>query len=329
MTRMYPVWPVLDADALMTRLKASEKNTSVGDDCFILATALSAATIAQLQVGSEDVTAQKVSAAMMEKNCMRLRYQYNYRNRPSVNNVLASFFLHVYHAKLDNRNAAMMHLQESISIARILKMDRQKSNLTSGNLTSGQLIYTLLWVSERYVHQCAPHVWNQMLSILFRGYSIQHGMTPSIREPPCVQSIDDCCFDAHQKGLLDLAQLFAAFDTELLQRTGQDSSALPPQLQETWQMETKEQLIRANEKLARYKRRQKNCDLVQYADFHITKSWMRILLWQQAVRCGILSSHASIESMTLMFPFIIARDLLESFTVMSRDHLVPLGRDQA
>lgn len=321
--RMYPVWPVLDADALMIRLKASETNNPVDSDCFILATALAAATIAQLQLGSEDAAVQKVSAAMMETECMRLRYQYNYRNIPSVYNVLASFFLHVYHAKRNNRNAAMMHLQEAISIARILKIDRAKNNLTSC-----QLIHILLWVSERYVHQCSPHFWNQMLSILFRGYSMQHGMTPSICETPCVQSIDDCCYDAHQKGLLDLAQLFAAFDTELLQRTGQNSSALPPHLQETWHMETRKRLIRANEKLTRYKIRRKNWDLVQCADFYITRSWMRILLWQQAVRCGLLSSHASIESMTLMFPCIVARDLLESFTVMSRDHLVPLGRDQ-
>ncbi|KAJ2977056.1 hypothetical protein NQ176_g4590 [Zarea fungicola] len=282
----------------------SKTNNPVDSDCFILATALAAATIAQLQLGSEDAAVQKVSAAMMETECMRLRYQYNYRNIPSVYNVLASFFLHVYHAKRNNRNAAMMHLQEAISIARILKIDRAKNNLTSC-----QLIHILLWVSER-------------------GYSMQHGMTPSICETPCVQSIDDCCYDAHQKGLLDLAQLFAAFDTELLQRTGQNSSALPPHLQETWHMETRKRLIRANEKLTRYKIRRKNWDLVQCADFYITRSWMRILLWQQAVRCGLLSSHASIESMTLMFPCIVARDLLESFTVMSRDHLVPLGRDQ-
>lgn len=141
---MYAVWPVLDTDSFSAKLQAEIINGSGTRTCYILATALSAATIAQLRLGSDDVAAQKISAAAMEKECVRMRCKTNYMEKFDVNNVLTSFFLHVYHAKLDNRRAAMMFLQEAISFARILQMDATQS-------IESRVIYALLWVSERYL----------------------------------------------------------------------------------------------------------------------------------------------------------------------------------
>lgn len=149
-SRMYSVWPVLDADGLLAGLENSNDTDSARNGCYILVTALSAATIAQLNLASEDSAAQKISAGMMEEKCVQLRSASNYRERPSVDNVLASFFLHVYHAKLDNRKAAMMYLQEAISFARMLNLDQEQ-----GEPTHDGIIYTLLWVSERYAYE-----WN-------------------------------------------------------------------------------------------------------------------------------------------------------------------------
>lgn len=143
-SRMYPVWPILDVALFNDHLAKADPESREGRSCYIVATALSAATIAQLKLGCHDSTAQKLSAAMMEEECTMLRAKFNYREHATVDSVLASFFLHVYHAKVDNRKAAMMYLQEAISFARLLLM-----HIPEPNATNGDIIYTLLWVSER------------------------------------------------------------------------------------------------------------------------------------------------------------------------------------
>ena len=184
-SRMYSVWPVVDATTLLARLEKSEEaatttttttTTTAADDetdadAYTLATALSAATMAQLNLpavkhiindGGNDV-----DSAYMEKECLRMRNSFNYREHASTDGVLASFFLHVYHAKIDNRRAAMMFLQEAISLARLLHMDDDQPKFCSSSAAAAaandhrldpvgdrkRLIYLLLWVSERFYHQ--------------------------------------------------------------------------------------------------------------------------------------------------------------------------------
>lgn len=151
---MYPVWPVLDAFSLLTRLECSDRNEEVETEAYTLATALSAATIAQLKLVSTQNGMHKIDSAYMEKECSRIRSSYNYRERPSFEGVLTSFFLHVYHAKADNRNAAMVFLQEAISLARLLRLDDIGADINPTycgfiDKAHQKLIYVLLWVSER------------------------------------------------------------------------------------------------------------------------------------------------------------------------------------
>lgn len=145
--RMYPVWPVVNAQELANRLRAAKSVENDGG-AYILATALCAATIAQLKLDDAEKRMQNAGAKAMEQECTVLRNACNYRERPCMDNVLASFFLHVYHAKIDNRKAAMMSLQEAIYFARMLRLDDAQSG--DGDTKKG-LVYLLLWVSERYV----------------------------------------------------------------------------------------------------------------------------------------------------------------------------------
>lgn len=165
-SRMYPVWPVLHASSLLARLEEVETNTlaslpslSCIDDVYIMALALCSATMAQLNLGEMEDVPPHVTSEYLEKECNRLRALTNYRENPSVEGALTSFFLHVYHAKADNRNASMIFLQEGISIARLLRLDRiesEPSQLPIGwtdnqitVITQRRLVYILLWVSER------------------------------------------------------------------------------------------------------------------------------------------------------------------------------------
>lgn len=164
--RLYPVWPVLYASSLLARLEEVETNTLASlpnlpciDDVYIMALALCSATMAQLNLGEMEDMSSHITSEYLEKECNRLRALTSYRENPSVEGALTSFFLHVYHARADNRNASMLFLQEGISIARLLRLDRIESE--PGQLPNGwadnqttviaqkRLVYILLWVSER------------------------------------------------------------------------------------------------------------------------------------------------------------------------------------
>lgn len=158
-SRMYPVWPVLHVSDLIDRLEKLDTSDSSNADVYPMTLALCSATMAQLNLtGMKDIPPH-INSEYMEKECNRHRNLTNYREHPSVEGALTSFFLHVYHAKADNRNASMVYLQEGISIARLLRLDRieLESCRIQDDLNDGQtpvtahkrLVYILLWVSER------------------------------------------------------------------------------------------------------------------------------------------------------------------------------------
>lgn len=158
-TRMYPVWPVVDAPRLQARLEDIEKKNEPDQEAYSLATALCAATMAQLNLAPvlRGPCNVEVDSAYMETECQRTRNLMSYREHPTIEGALTSFFLHVYHAKADHRNSAMMFLQEAIALARLLHMDDMNADtyqLEGASLENqdrkAKLLFLLLWVSERY-----------------------------------------------------------------------------------------------------------------------------------------------------------------------------------
>lgn len=128
-------------------------------------------------------------------------------------------------------------------------------------------------------------------------------------------------FDKYGKGLIELATLFVAFDA-FFYRTAR-------YMYETSQASSEQyRLIAVQRSLESIAPKALEYDLVQRADYNITRHWMRILIWQQAMSRSLLSSYADDDSMTFIFPSQIAQDFLTSITINSKEHLVSLGRDQ-
>ncbi|KAL7806386.1 hypothetical protein V8C44DRAFT_339064 [Trichoderma aethiopicum] len=311
-SRMYPVWPVIHVEDLLGRLDELESSESPNSDAYTMALALCAATMAQLNLTAMEDVQPHINSEYLEKECNRCRNLRNYREHPSIEGALTSFFLHVYHAKADHRNASMTYLQEGISIARLLRLDRieVESDPFSHDSINGQgpvtshkrLIYILLWVSER-------------------GYAIQHDLPISILETVQIPTVNLDDFDKYGRGLIELATLFAAFDA-FFYRTAR-------YMYESYQAHSdQDRLIAVQRSLETTAPKASEYDLVQRADYNITKHWMRILIWQQAMARSLLSSCASDDSMTFLFPSRIAQDFLTSITMNSKEHLVSLGRDQ-
>lgn len=145
----YSVWPVIDAEVLVWRFADGDGyDTSI----YCLATALCAATMAQLQLPPLIDDGGLVDCAAMASECIRVREESNYRENLDMKSILVSFFLHVYHAKINKRNSAMMFIQEAISGARLLKLDEWDCGTRAGDdrvIANDEILFTLLWVTER------------------------------------------------------------------------------------------------------------------------------------------------------------------------------------
>jgi hypothetical protein len=149
----FNVWPVIKSDVLLDQL-----NSPFDANTYSLAAALCAATMAQLNLPAGSEGQEKASPAMdssyLAKECIRIREQYGYRENLDVRSALTSFFLHVYHAKINKRNSAMMFIQEAISCAKLLELDRGNRALRDPAglvVDNGEILFSLLWVSERCV----------------------------------------------------------------------------------------------------------------------------------------------------------------------------------
>lgn len=135
----YSVWPVVDAEVLLDKLEHGTPD--VGTLC--LAMALCAATMAQLQL-----VPTSVDSTMMAAECMRMREAHL-----DLRSVLVSFFLHVYHAKINKRDSAMLFIREAVYGARLLKLDESvggnDTELDADVVANKEIVFLLLWVSER------------------------------------------------------------------------------------------------------------------------------------------------------------------------------------
>ncbi|KNG86788.1 C6 transcription factor [Aspergillus nomiae NRRL 13137] len=297
----YSVWPVIDAEVLLRRL--ADDDDGHDTDVYCLATALCAATMAQLQLPPLTDDGQVVDCVAMASECMRLREESNYRENLDMKSILVSFFLHVYHAKINKRNSAMMFIQEAISGARLLKLDEWDRETRAGGdeaIANEDILFTLLWVSER-------------------GYAMHLGLLPSYTSPIRLPEGIYSAGNEHAQGLLELAKLFAAFDSVSLKRS---TGALNPDVIST------DCLTDTEAALSMLALGEGGRASVRMADYCITKEWMRTIIWQEALSRQMLSSKAYSELLTFKFPTRVSRDLLYSLQGFSEFDLLPLGRDQ-
>lgn len=296
--RMFPVWPVIGSKSLLQQLQ--QPGDSI--DTYVVATALCAATMAQLNLPSTKHQSRAFASEDMERECRRMRATSEYREQPHRKAVLASFFLHVYHAKVDNQNSALLYIQEAIALARLLHLDDNDGpcgEYSSDELTNGKVIYLLLWVTER-------------------GYAIQYGLPISLHHTVSLSSMQKSPSGTCIQGLIGLASLFVTFD----------SSSIPQFSRYKEFPVSKDRLVALEERVANAPAPLRHLSVAQQADFLATKSWMQILLWQQAMSRGFLSSSSDCGFMTFRYPAQVARESLSRIQLFSTKDLMPLGRDQ-
>lgn len=150
-----------------------------------------------------------------------------------------------------------------------------------------------------------------------RGYALHLGLSPSYNKPLSIASLEtNNHADIEARGLLELAKLFVAFDRISVRR--RSSTKITSVLDLT---DTEEELSSLCFGMAGHVS-------ARTADYHITRQWMRTIIWQEALSMGLLSSSARGTILTFLFPARVGRDLLASLRCFCEADLLPLGRDQ-
>ncbi|KAK4870823.1 hypothetical protein LT330_000060 [Penicillium expansum] len=244
--------------------------------------ALCAATMAQLHLDPFVDGSRTVDSTTMAQACLRMRASYDSHGANlDLRSVLVSFFLHVYHAKVNQRNSAMMFIQEAMAGARILRLNEEFPHEEDELIVSKALVFPLLWVSER-------------------GYSLHLNLSPSYIDPPELINLErDMNADFHAQGLLELVKLFIAFDQISIRRNSRPGVIMATHLTDT------------ELKVASLCFSMANHVSTRSADYHITREWMRTILWQEALALGLLSSSPCTSVLAFGFP----AQLLKCFEV--------------
>ncbi|KAE8353370.1 hypothetical protein BDV28DRAFT_148108 [Aspergillus coremiiformis] len=305
--RMYPVWPVVNVEQVVSALQSDVDRND--NETYALATAVAAATIAQLRLGDNSDAGEVITAERLASECLRARDICHYRSKPNLNMIRASFFLHVYY---ENQNPggseSLLYLREAIATAQMLGLHRESSyrSLSSDERQLRRRVLWLLFVTERGVcilHRfpvtlktniSAPQIDEHDEPQVLRAFVKLLGLFQIFEKSGMFDIIQDehsdLLPDANQVSLVDAPFL------ESLQRNLQDGSLLFEHISD-----------------------------VQKADLCVTRHWMRMVLWKLSPKKSLASSPSADRSMSLYFPIMVAKELVGIVSQLPRSAIEAHG----
>lgn len=147
--RLYPVWPVVNVDDLISKLIFDINDL----ESYALAASVCAASIAQLRLPEHTESCEAaISSHQFAKDAQTVREQYDYRECHKLSSILTPFFLHIYFANASKIRTAAVYLRESIASVHWLGLDRQETYepLDRKERSLKLRIFWMLFISERY-----------------------------------------------------------------------------------------------------------------------------------------------------------------------------------
>ena len=146
--RMYPVWPIVDVEHLVSVLQQDGEEKEI--EMYAMATAVAAATVAQLRLGNGSLPDESTTADTFAAQCLQARGQY--KSKVNLNSVRTSFFLHVYYENQQSGGCeSLLYLREAISLAQMMNLHRESSYgaLALDEQQIRRRVLWLLFVTER------------------------------------------------------------------------------------------------------------------------------------------------------------------------------------
>ncbi|KAL4878847.1 hypothetical protein BJY04DRAFT_220681 [Aspergillus karnatakaensis] len=295
-SQLYTVWPIVSTNLLKARLNDAENIES-----YALAAALCAATLAQLRLPGHTQTQEPfVTSTDFVRECLRMRSAYH-PNAASLESLLTSLFLHMYHANVDQIPLATFALRDAITHAHLL------------NLGSGYLLKTL----QPEERQLRLRVY-WILLVTERTFCMQHDLPITLQTIVDLPvPVDDGDSDpALLTGFCNLVRLFTRIDGPLLQA---------PHLPSPHPIYSRAKITDIQEALQMGATKDPIIDEVQRVDIWITLAWLSSLLWQYSASHFLLAPESSNKFFAPSYPFVIARNFLSLICGASLDSIRPHG----
>ncbi|GFF78609.1 probable sucrose utilization protein SUC1 [Aspergillus udagawae] len=295
--RMYPVWPIVNVESLISVLQEDTERRDLST--YSLATAVAAATLAQLKL-EHLTTGDSPTADAFAAESLHARDSRGYRSKPSLDNIRTSFFLHVYYENQQSGGSeSLLYLREAITMAQMMRLHQEASyiGLSPEEQQLRRRILWLLFVTERGV--CILH----QLPVILRTNISTPGL--DVNDEPQV-------LPAFLK-LLNLFRLFESskmFDVIECESVGtHDLSAAGPdgkflRLLQDGLQDGSALLDHTSD--------------VQKADLCVTRHWMRLILWKNLSRNTTISGHSPTSLFSPLFPVMVAKELMAIVTQLPR-----------
>ncbi|RAL16961.1 Zn(II)2Cys6 transcription factor [Aspergillus homomorphus CBS 101889] len=298
--RMYQVWPIVDVENVLSILQQDTEEKE--HEMYALATAVAAATIAQLRLGQNSPPEKSLSAENFALESMRARRLCDYRSRLNLNNVRTAFFLHVYYENQQSgASESLLYLREAITLAQMMSLHREASyvGLPAEEQQLRRRVLWLLFVTERGV--CILHKLPVILKTNVSTPALDTSDEPQVL-PAFLKLLNlfrlfeqsrmfELIEEDHggRDGVSDEVQGVDARFLRLLQENLQDGSVLLDHISD-----------------------------VQKADLCVTRHWMRMILWKFSFKQGLQGSHSSQWSNSPSFPVLVAKELLNIVSQLPR-----------
>jgi hypothetical protein len=291
---MYPIYPLLDRSRITTLLTHfTELDTTESG----LLRSLCALTLVTVEFWpTMTVERRMVVAREYIKQCLEARMSDNIMEHATMDDVLTSLFIAVAYFDMKCRKTSWFYLREAISLAHLAGINNalKISELDPSERIRRQRLYALLFITER-------------------GACIHDSFPVSITIPPDLHG--DVLPEedpAIAFGLSNIHRLFSLLDMNFVRVW---NGALSSSLTE----ESFSELATLQRKL-RQPLQIDNVSETQRADILVTQQWLRLTIWQAALRLGLISSSAAEPEFGYTYPLELAyalRDVLRTLSPAS------------
>ncbi|KAH0337201.1 hypothetical protein KCU81_g8175, partial [Aureobasidium melanogenum] len=289
--KMYAVYPVVDEGYLRSLL--DNRQSLQGSEQRLLWSICALTLMAVDAWPTMTLDKRTLAARGYIRQCLQDRISSSYIENASVEDVLTSLFIAVTYFDLKCRKNSWFYVREAITLAQAAGMDTVGGDLMlqPSERLRRQRIYALLYVSERgaFIHDTLPV---SILSAPELLCDTLPGEDPSI-----------------STGLSMLFQLFSLLDLNYIQARSKLSLSGGTDREYVELAMLQDQLCRVLE-LA-------NVSETQRADVLITQQWLRLMVWQTALRLGLVSSASMNPSYSYDYPIQIASSLHEVLKTLS------------
>lgn len=290
---VYPVNPILT----VAEVEASIDEMHHDKEARAFVYAYTALTINLTRCGPDAAPDTLSQVEFWSTEAARTHGIMMFHEKATVRRIMTAQFLHICLMGLRNRDMAFYYLRESLTMIQMLRVDEPEvmQPLSLQERTRRQRLYWEAFVHERYlaIAEYRPIVLPPLPTLPEHDTSL----------PPGVH-----------EGFMQIIKLFSLIDGEFVNNwLGSHTGSTT--VTSSWVEHKQKQIDTEN---AGSDQEVSQLTDMQQADLVITKHWLRTLVWQMAMSKCLLSSAASKESMSLLFPVRLSKQLRTLVTKMSR-----------